>query len=67
MKLIYAVIIFLIVGGAKNSMSDIPEHAYLNASGVYNGVEENVLLNNYGKPEHEFIKPRYKQIGRAHV
>lgn len=33
MKLIYAVIIFLIVGGAKNSMSDIPEHAYLNASG----------------------------------
>lgn len=45
MKLIYAVVIFLIVGGAKNSMSDIPGHAYLNASGVYNGVEENVLLN----------------------
>ncbi|EYD88007.1 hypothetical protein AC26_0277 [Escherichia coli 1-176-05_S3_C2] len=48
-------------------MSDIPEHAYLNASGVYNGVEENVLLNNYGKPEHEFIKPRYKLVGEYYI
>ncbi len=67
MKLIYAVIIFLIVGGAKNNMSDIPGHAYLNASGVYNGVEENVLLNNYGQPAYEFIKPRYKFVGEYYI
>ena len=58
---------FLIVGGAKNSMSDIPGYAYLNASGVYNGVEENVLLNNYGQPAYEFIKPRYKLVGEYYI
>ena len=57
MKLIYAVIIFLIVGGAKNNMSDIPEHAYLNASGVY----------NYGQPAYEFIKSRYKFVGEYYI
>ncbi|MCP1694016.1 hypothetical protein J2T26_003903 [Citrobacter farmeri] len=66
MKLMYIVIIlFLIVAG--NGVAYIPEHAYLNASGMYNGVQETVLLKKYSKPEREYIKPRYEFVGEYYV
>lgn len=48
-------------------MAHIPEHVYLNASGMYNGVEEAVLLIKYGQPKHDFIKPRYKFVGEYYI
>ncbi|WP_371328698.1 hypothetical protein [Hafnia sp. HMSC23F03] len=61
------VFIFLLGGLTISSMARIPEHVYLNESGMLKGVEDNILLKEYGQPEHQFIKPRYKFVGEYYI
>ncbi|WP_371316145.1 hypothetical protein [Enterobacter sp. ENT03] len=47
----------LIAGVTTGGVARIPEHAYLNASGMYNGTGVAILIEKHGRPENDFINP----------